>query len=119
MRDKDKELFDKAISWAKKKGFNDLKANAEDYEQPRAFNKTGEDEPFIPDITGITLGTKHYVEIAIKKPNERRVVSKWKLFSTLASMKGGKLYLLAPKGHKAYTDKLVEKYHVDATVISI
>ncbi len=116
---KDPQLYEKAILWAKRKGFNDLKANTENYDQPSSFTRQGIDTPLIPDITGQSLGGKHYVEIAMKGESEQDTVSKWKLFSAMANMKAGKLYLLAPKGHRAFTDKLVKKYNVDATVVNI
>ena len=116
---KDPQLYEKAITWAKRKGFNNLKANIENYDPPTSFRRKGIDEPLIPDITGVSLGGKHYVEIALKGGDESDIVSKWKLFSTMANMKEGKLYLLAPKGHRAFTDKLVKKYNVDATIVNI
>ena len=49
---KEPKLFEKAIDWAKKKGFSNIKANTEDYETPVKFARDGEeDQPFIPDIT--------------------------------------------------------------------
>jgi len=55
----------------------------------------------------------------LKTEENDRQVSKYKLLSTMAGMKSGKLYLLAPKGHKAYVDKMVKKYNISADVISI
>ncbi len=102
-----------------KNGFSQIKANMDDYEMPKKFSKPGEDEPYIPDITGFSKGGKCYVEIAQKSDDVTRMVAKWKLFSTLAGMKKGKLFLLAPKGHKAFTDKLIKQFSIEATVYSI
>ncbi|MEM9917311.1 MAG: hypothetical protein AAF990_04405 [Bacteroidota bacterium] len=115
---KDAQLFEKVILWSKRKGFNNIKANTEGYETPSALKKP-DGEVYIPDLTGNQLGGKSYIEIALKEENSIDLVSKWKLYSTLAARKDGKLYLLAPKGHKAFTDKLVEKYNISATVVSI
>ncbi|MBL7775691.1 MAG: hypothetical protein JNK89_06785 [Saprospiraceae bacterium] len=105
-----KELyFPQAIDWAQKRGFSNIKANWDDYETPSQFSKPDEDKPFIPDITGRTAHGKVYVEIALKNDNIDRSMSKWKLMSTLASMKGGKLFLLVPKGHKAFTTRMLRK----------
>lgn len=111
------EYFEKAIKWAKQYGFSDLRANYEDYDTPTQFNKSGEDEPYVPDITGNKNGHKSYLEIATKSDEVRRKVSKWKLLSTLAEMKSGKLFLLAPKGHKAFTEKLVKEHDLKAEVV--
>ncbi|MEM7106182.1 MAG: hypothetical protein AAF502_23835 [Bacteroidota bacterium] len=110
-------IIEKAIQWAKGKGFSEIKANHEDYETPSHFTRTGDDLPYIPDITGIKMGSKNYVEIATKTDETERLVSKWKLLATMAGMKGGKLFLLAPKGHKSFTEGLVDRYSLNAEVI--
>jgi len=112
MGEKKQSYFQRAINWAKKRSLSNLKANHEDFETPSQFSKEDEERPYIPDITGRKMGKKFYVEIALKVENVSRVVSKWKLLSTLASMKGGKLYLLAPRGHKAFVERVMEKYHL-------
>jgi len=112
------ELFEVAINWAKKRGFKKIKANTENYETPFAF-KRNEGDPIIPDLTGMQASGKSYVEIATKSDDKQGVVSKWKLLSTMAQVKGGKLYLLAPRGHKAFTENIVKDYNLEARIISI
>jgi len=116
---KNTELYEKALHWAKKNGFSKIKANTDEYETPAGFTKKGATEAFIPDVSGVRLGGKSYVEIAMKTEDNNEQVSKYKLLSTMAGMKSGKLYLLAPKGHKAYVDKMVKQYNISAEVISI
>ena len=104
-----KEYIKKAIYWARNKGIASIKANCEGFEQPSQFtNLTGE-QPYIPDVTGKWLGNKFYVEIANKTKNKQRSASKWKLLSTLARTQGGKLFLLAPKGHKAFAERILKE----------
>ena len=109
--------FDKALLWAKSKGLQKIKANVDDYETPSQFTRSGEDEPIIPDITGLQMGAKNYVEVATKSDDVEKKVSKWKLLGTMASMKGGSLYLLAPKGHKAFCDNVVKVHSLNAKVV--
>jgi len=116
---KNTDLFEKAIHWAKKNGFSNIKANVEEYETPAGFTKKGASEAYIPDLSGVKLGGKSYVEIALKTEAGDDQVSKFKLLSTMASIKSGKLYLLAPKGHKAFVDKMVKQFNISAEVISI
>ena len=106
------DYFPDAIDWAKTLRLSDLKANFEGFEVPRTFQLADEDISFIPDITGRRLAKKYYVEIAMKSENTNSMVSKWKLLSTIASMKGGKLYLLAPRGHKAFVQSLLDRYQL-------
>lgn len=111
--------FEKALKWVEKNGFSQVKANYESYECPSRFSRQGDTEPIIPDITAIKTGGKNYIEIALKSEDVANKVSKWKLLSTMASRKGGKLILLAPKGHKSFTRQLTEDYFIPATVVSI
>ncbi len=113
------EIFENAIAWAKKRGIKSIKANTENYETPSMFSRPGKDDPFIPDITGVQSASKCYVEIAQKVDDVQRVISKWKLLSRMAEIKGGKLYLLAPRGSKAFTEKIVEQHNLNARVESI
>lgn len=116
---KSKKLYEKAIAWAEKKGFKEIKANYEDYSNPTSFKKSGDEEAFVPDISGMHRGGKSYVEIAMKAEDETRLVSKWKLLATLAKMKDGELYLLTPKGHKMFTMRKVKEFNIEATIVSI
>ena len=111
------KYFEHALNWVNRKGFHDIKANYEGYESPVQFTKPKEEKPYNPDITGKKTGGKSYIEIALKADNIRRRISKWNLLNTLASMKGGKLFLLAPKGHKSFAEEIVKKHHLDAKVI--
>ena len=108
-----------AIEWAQKKGFTQLKANHEDYESPSQFHKPDDETPFIPDITARKGDKKCYIEVATKTEDKGRMISKWKLLSTLAEMKGGKLFLLAPRGHKAFAERLLKKYNLQAQLRSL
>ncbi|MEO1438320.1 MAG: hypothetical protein AAFV80_22455 [Bacteroidota bacterium] len=118
-----KEPFlDQAINWARSKGYNNsLKvSNAEGYEEPKSFlNKTTNTE-VIPDMTFVTAsGGKHYTEIALKSDQAQDLVTKWKFLAVMASMKQGKLHLLAPRGHKSFVTTLVDKYNIDAIIHSV
>ena len=116
---KKEKYFDKALSWVQQNGFSEVKANHEDYPQPTSFSKTGADGAIVPDITGLKQGAKSYIEISTKTDNHNTIVTRWKLLSTLANRKGGQLVLLAPRGHKSFTQRLIEQYFIPARVISI
>jgi hypothetical protein len=111
------DLFEKAISWAEKKGFSSIKANFGEYEAPVQYTKSGEEETFTPDITGRKRGGKSYFEIALKADNMQREITKWKLLSTLSAIKGGRLFLLAPSGHKAFVERLIKKHNLNAKLV--
>jgi hypothetical protein len=112
------QLYEVAINWAKKRGLTSIKANTENYETPASF-KRNEGAPIVPDITGMQASNKCYVEIATKTDDVQELISKWKLLSTMAQAKGGKLYLLTPRGHKAFTENIVKDYNLEARIVSV
>jgi hypothetical protein len=114
---KKNQFIEKAIDWAEKQGFQKIKANYDDYETPTQYTRSKSDQAFVPDVTGMKKGGKSYIEIANKSDNVRRKVSKWKLLATLAQAKGGELFLLAPRGHKTFTEKVVKRHNLEANVV--
>ena len=113
---KDKYL-DKAVVWAKKKATISLKSVSEGYENPQIFTSRTTQEEIQADLSFVTHGgVKHYSVVALKNENLKKTVAKWKALSFFASMKRGKLHLLAPTGHKAYTEKLVNNHDINAVI---
>ncbi len=112
------DYFEKALEYVQKKGFKNIKSKYDEFEDTTSFSQDGE-KTVAPDITATKGGGKSYFQISLKNDDETGTVSKWKLFATLAEMKGGKLFLLAPRGHKSFTVNIVKTYDLNATVISI
>ena len=109
--------LEKASAWAERKATISLKSVSEGYENPKIFTSITTQEKIQADISYITHGgAKHYSVIALKNENQKKTVTKWKLLSFLASLKRGKLHLLAPNGHKAYTEKLVNDHNINAVI---
>lgn len=114
---KDPQLILEAIEKVvNPKGYEGIKANIEDYDTPSRLQRN-EDEVFIPDITGVKAGRKSYFEVAVKTETIQETVTKWKLLSSLARLRNGKLYLISPKGHFTFTQKLVKDYSIPATIV--
>ncbi|MDX1407118.1 MAG: hypothetical protein R3330_03265 [Saprospiraceae bacterium] len=115
--EKKKKLISKAVDWIRSRGFGKIRANVDEFETPTNYSAAFEEDVFVPDVTAVKRGKKSYVEIALKTDNIRRTISKWKLLSTLANRKGGKLFLLAPRGHKAFAERIVKTHHLRAKVV--
>ncbi len=121
---KDQELFERAIKWVKSQGFDKVRANTEEYDAPGAFRRqdggdADEGELMTPDITAVKNKRKSYFEIAMKDDELDHNISKWKLISTVASAQNGKLFLLAPHGHKAFATRVMERHDIIAEVIAL
>jgi hypothetical protein len=112
--------FPKALDWVERKTIGQIKAIAEGYDDPKTFYNKTTKETLQPDISFETQnGSKHFTDIVIKNDDSQKLVTRWKLLSMMASLKRGKLHLLAPRGHKMFTRRLVDKYNVNAIVHSI
>ena len=115
-----KEYIKKALDWVNLKSTSSVKAKLDGYEDPKVFTNTTSDDVVQADISFTThSGSKNYTDIALKQENPRKLVTRWKLLSVMASLKRGKLYLMAPKGHKMFTQRLVDRYNINAIVQSI
>jgi len=112
--------FEKAIAWVEKRTIASFKANAEGYEKTKVFKNKSSETEIQADLSFITKsGAKHYTDIALKKPDVTDLVTRWKLLSLMAASKNGQLHLLAPKGHKMFTKRLIADYNLDAEIHSL
>ena len=112
--------IESALSWLSTRPFTELKSIHEDHEDPQSFNNKSTGGSIQPDVSfRSSNGGKNYLEIALKTDNVQALVTKWKLLSTIATMKKGKLFLMSPKGHKMFTQRLVGDYSISAKVYSI
>ncbi|MEZ5007232.1 MAG: hypothetical protein R2728_02025 [Chitinophagales bacterium] len=112
--------MEKALEWVNRRKVEDVKANFEGYEAPKSYTNQRTDELVSPDISFLDeRGVKNYVEIAMKSDTIRKSITKWKLLSTLASVKKGNLYLLTVRGSKSFIVNEVEKCNLDAKIYSL
>ena len=115
-----KAFFDIAFKWISKRSVSSVKAQTKDYEQPKVFRNKNTGDEIQPDFSFITNGgSKSFSDIALKSDSPQKLVTRWKLLSLMASMNKGRLHLLSPRGHKMFTQKLVDKYKINALIHSI
>lgn len=114
-------FLEKAVTWVRSKGYNDIKTvlDLDEFDTPKSFTQSSTNSVIAPDITGISMGRKCYFEVALKSENERQVVNKWKLLSHLAGAKQGKLIIFAPHGHKAFAKRIIEDNQILAEILPL
>ncbi len=112
-------IIQKAVDWVKNKRYKQIRSEFEEFESPAIYYRKSDELEMVPHFTGKKVRGKDYIDIGIKSDNVKRKVSRWTLFSTLASLKNGKLYLLVPRGNKAFTQRLVDKHSIKAELVSI
>lgn len=116
------KFIEKAINWVQSKGMHTIRSEHDDFEDPTSFTRHGKsgDITFTPAITAFHRTRKRYIEVANKNVEDvKKLASKWKLLSTLASRSGGEFYILAPHGHKAFAQRLIDKYNLNSKVVTI
>ena len=104
------EMIKTVAEYLQKKGFENIKADIDDYEPPAKMNKQGTDITFIPNITARkTDGSKFYFEVVSKEQEDQELLlSKWSMLSAFASLRGGKFYLIVPNGKLRFTNRLLK-----------
>ena len=115
------EDIKKSIKWLNNHGFEEIKADIEDYETPVQFLRRDDNQPFMPDITAQRYGRKYYFDIARKTgpKKKRQLVAKWKLLSSLSERKKSDFYLFVPYGSVKFTNELLDKHNIKAEVVRI
>ncbi|HMN91110.1 MAG TPA: hypothetical protein PKD70_11270 [Saprospiraceae bacterium] len=101
------------------RGYEQIRANAEGYELPAALSRKDGEIAYIPDATAVLHGRKCYFELALKTERVREVASKWKLMSMLAAAREGQFFIVAPRGHVAFAEKILKQHHILAAVVRI
>ena len=115
------KLVSTAVTLVKKQGFENIRADYEEYEKPAALSQQGSNTVYTPDITayGKQQG-KCYFEIVSKDAkNKDELISKWKLLSRLAQIKNGTFFLLAPRGTMRYANQIVDQYNIHADILKL
>lgn len=111
------EILPNVVKWAKTQGYDNIKANLEGFIKPKTYKREADKDNFTPDATGLNFSEKSYFEIIFKTDTPLRLITKLKLLSQLAAINAGTLYVIAPKGHVSFAQKLVNINNITATVI--
>lgn len=116
----DKQRYiEKAVSWVEKKGYSNIKACFEGYEEPTSFTQQSNNSSVTPDITATFSNNKYYFDVAVKSIPPSDTASKWKLLAFLANAKQGKFYVFTPHGHKAYAQRIIGSHNINAELVAI
>ena len=108
-----------AADWVIARGFTDIKANTDGYERPITYDRQQDGQAFIPDVTGKQFNQKSYFEVIIDTGEVNHLISKLKLLSQLAAVRGGQLYLMVPKGHQAFAKSVAARSRISAEVVNL
>ena len=113
------DYIQRAADWAQASGFTEVRANASGYEKPITYNRQQDSQSFTPDVTGKQFDQKSYFDVLVSTADRQQVISRLKLLSQLAAVRGGHLYVMVPKGHQPFAKNIVAECQVAAEVINL
>ncbi len=118
--DMHREMIHTAIHYLENKGYEQIRADLDDYEKPARLTRQGTDEGYVPDITARKNGGKFYFDVVTANKDEHlHTVGKWRLLSTLAEHRNGKLMLFVPYGKMNFTNRILQDNNIEAEVMKI
>lgn len=113
------EKIEQAVESLQKQGYENIKADLENYELPAKLIRQEDNTEFVPDITATLNNRKGYFEIAKKTEDQRELVSKWRLLSVLANMKNGSFQIFVPHGHMRFTEQILAQNNITAKLVKM
>jgi len=108
------KLLSSAIEIIKQQGYENIRADLDDYESPFQLKGKTNDTNYSPDVTATKNDGKAYFEISTKMDDTNDLINKWKLLETLAHMKNGKFEIFVPHGHMKFTQELIKDHNINA-----
>lgn len=112
-KEKYSEFLNTSISYLKKGGFENIKANIEGYEKPKSYTKVGSDFSITPDIVADKQGRTHIFEIGLKSSEPQALKTKWLFLNTISNMKSHSFKLITTRGHYKFTNEMLEDINLN------
>ncbi len=113
-------IISQIIPMLESQGYQNFRAEVPNYDDPNGFTLQNSDElRFVPDLSARKNDKKTYFDIASKKSDPQKLISKWKLLSTMANLRQGNFKIVAPRGTVLYTRGLLEKYQINAELVRV
>ena len=101
-------------------GFENIKADLPELDAPGKLVNQNNKDVFVPDITADSKsGRKAYFELSNKVKDTQKLVNKWKLLATMASIRDGIFQIFVPHGTMKFTKDLVSKYNIPVELVKL
>ncbi|PKQ43905.1 hypothetical protein [Confluentibacter flavum] len=107
-KEKYSEILNDSITYLENRGYENIKADIDNYETPKSYTKKGSDINITPDIVAIKHGQKYYFDISLKSEKPKLLKSKWLFLNTLSNLKSHKFRLITTRGHYKFTEQMLE-----------
>ena len=109
----------KSIAYLEATGFENIKADLEGYEAPKAYLRKETDGSMAPDIVAVKNGRKYYFDISLKSSKPRLLKTKWLFLDTLSRMKSNRFRIITTRGHYRFTEMMLDDINLHKDPIKI
>ncbi len=113
------KFIQESVSYIENLGYENIKADIEGYDTPKAYHKKGSDFVITPDIVAEKAGRKHYFEISLKSESPNLLKSKWRFLDVLTRMKDNRFKIITYRGHYKFTQDMLDDIHLIKDIIKL
>ncbi len=112
-------FIQKSVSYIENLGYENIKADIEGYDTPKAYHKKGSDFIITPDIVAEKAGRKHFFEISLKSESPNLLKSKWRFLDVLTRMKDNRFKIITYRGHYKFTQDMLDDINLIKDIIKL
>ena len=113
------KFIQESVSYIENLGYENIKADIEGYDTPKAYHKKGSDFVITPDIVAEKAGRKHYFEISLKSESPSLLKSKWRFLDVLTRMKDNRFKIITYRGHYKFTQDMLDDINLIKDIIKL
>lgn len=118
-RENYKEFLNQTVTYLENRGFNNIRAALDGYENPKSFLKKGSDVVVTPDIVAQKMGIKYYFELSVKSEKPNLLKSKWMFLDALSKKNSSRFKIVTTKGHYKFTNTMLSDLNLEKNMIKI
>ncbi len=113
------KFIQESVSYIENLGYENIKADIEGYDTPKAYHKKGSDFIITPDIVAEKSGRKHYFEVSLKSEKPNLLKSKWRFLEVLTRMKDNRFKIITYRGHYKFTQDMLDDINLVKDIIKL
>ena len=113
------KFIQESVSYIENLGYENIKADIEGYDTPKAYHKKGSDFIITPDIVAEKAGRKHYFEVSLKSEKPNLLKSKWRFLEVLTRMKDNRFKIITYRGHYKFTQDMLDDINLIKDIIKL
>lgn len=114
------EMISRLAGYLKSKGYRDIKADTEGFEQPNEINWKGDEHAHIPDISARKKGKRYVFEVETSDSiTHDHTQKQWRIFAAYAYQSSGIFCVVVPKGFKIPAQQRLDELNLPGKVLEV